>query len=491
MVLSRYVGAEVRRKEDPRLITGSSMYVDDLRLPGMLHVALVRSPYPHARITGIDTSAALALPGVVAVVTGEGLAVVCGPLAGGSAEGASGEQADPDQGEDEGFTIPSPLTWSIARDRVRFVGEPVAAVVAESRYQAEDALEAVAVDYDPLPSVGTPQLAQEANAQLLYDDIPSNVGARWERHHGDVDAAFAGAPVVVKERIRSQRLCGVPMEGRAVAAAPDPMTRGLTVWTSTQAPHWNRNDIAEALGLATTQVRAIAPEVGGGFGVKIGAYQEDFIVSALAHTLKRPCKWIETRSENFLATHHGRDQWAEVEVAAEADGKLRAIRMHVVQDLGAYPKGADLAELTGRMSAGCYDVPALAFTTEGVYTNKMAVGAYRGAGRPEAAYYVERAMDLVADAAGIDPAEVRRRNFIAPFQDGYVTAAGERYDTGDYAKALDKALEIADYPALRRQQAELRAQGRYLGVGLASYVEICGFGPFESATFFFYDRGYF
>ncbi len=480
MVLRRYVGAEVRRKEDPRLITGTSMYVDDLRLPGMLHVALVRSAYPHARITSIDKSAALAMPGVVAVMTGDELAQFCGPLEGGSAEGASGEQADPDQGEDD--EIITPPTWAIARDRVRFVGEPVAAVVAESRYQAEDAAEAVAVDYDPLPSVGTPEQAMAADAPLLYDDIAGNVGARWDRDHGDIDAAFRDAPVVARARIRSQRLCGVPMEPRGVAATPDPMTRGLTVWTSTQAPHWNRNDIAGALGLSTSHVRAIAPEVGGGFGVKIGSYQEDYIVAALAHRLRRPCKWIETRSENFLATHHGRDQWADLEIAAEANGKLRGLRVHVVQDLGAYPKGTDLPELTGRMIAGCYDLPALEFRSVSVYTNTMAVGAYRGAGRPEAAYYIERAMDLLADAAGVDPAEVRRLNFIPPFTGGYTTAAGEKYDTGDYAKALDRALEISDYPALRRQQAEARAQGRYLGVGLASYVEICGFGPYESAT---------
>ncbi|MDQ3167358.1 MAG: molybdopterin-dependent oxidoreductase, partial [Chloroflexota bacterium] len=290
------------------------------------------------------------------------------------------------------------------------------------------------------------------------------------------------APVTASARIRSQRLAGVPMEPRGILAAPDPITRGLTVWTSTQAPHWNRNDIAKALGLSQTQVRAIAPEVGGGFGVKIGSYQEDFICAALAHRLGRPVKWIETRSENFLATHHGRDQWADVEVAADADGRLRGVRMNVVQDLGAYAKGTDLPELTGRLSAGCYDIPALEFHATGYYTNTMAVGAYRGAGRPEAAYYIERAIDLVADAGGLDPAEVRRVNFIPPDQFPHTTAAGEIYDTGEYEKALDKALAISGYADLRREQAEGRAQGRYLGIGLASYVEICGFGPYESST---------
>lgn len=420
------------------------------------------------------------MPGVVAVITGAELAEFCGPLEGGSGEGGSGEQGDPDEGDE--LVIPTPVTYPIAVDRVRFIGEPVAAVVADSRYRAEDAAEMVDVDYEPLSSVGDPEEARQPGAPLLYDEVPDNVGMRWDRVHGDVETAFRDAPVLVRQRIRSQRLAGVPMEPRGVAAAPEPMTRGLIVWTSTQAPHWNRNDIAGALGLSQNQVRAIAPEVGGGFGVKIGSYQEDLIVAAMAYRLRQPVKWIETRSENFLATHHGRDQWADVEVAAERDGRLRGLRIHVLQDLGAYPKGADLPELTGRMAAGCYDVPALEFHAVGTYTNTMAVGAYRGAGRPEAAYYVERAMDLLADEAGLDPAEVRRINFIPPFQNSYTTAAGEKYDSGDYEKALNRALELSGYQELRRQQAEARRQGRYLGIGLASYVEICGFGPYESAT---------
>ena len=480
MVLSRLVGAEVRRKEDPRLITGSSTYVDDLKIPGVAHVVLVRSPHPHATIRGIDASAALAMPGVIAVVTGEELAQYCGPLSGAAAEGGSGEQASYEELENE--AAESPPIWPIARDTVRWVGEAVAAVVAESRYQAADAAEAVEVDYEVLDIVTDPEAAMEPGAPQLYASVKRNIGARWDRDHGDIEAAFRDAPVVANARIRSQRLAAVPMEPRAVAAMPDPLINGVTVWTSTQAPHWNRNSIAEALGLPATRVRVVAPEVGGGFGVKIGAYQEDFIVAALAFRMKRPLKWIETRSENFLATNHGRDQWADVEIAADTDGRIRGLKMHVVQDLGAWPKGTDLAELTGRMSCGCYDIPALEFRSVSVYTNKMALGAYRGAGRPEAAYYVERAIDLLADAAGLDPAEVRRRNFIAPFSNGYTTAAGEKYDTGEYEKPLNRALELVDYAALRAEQAAARREGRYLGIGLASYIEICGFGPFESAT---------
>ena len=480
MVLSRFVGAEVRRKEDPRLITGSSTYVDDLKVPGMGVVALVRSPHPHAKIVSIDKAAALAMPGVLAVVTGDELAQFCGSLAGGSAEGGSGEEANPVQHEEEAEA--SPPIWPLARGKVRYVGEAVVAVVAESKYQAADAAEAVEVEYDALDSITDPEAAMKDGAPQIYASQKNNIGARWDRDHGDIEAAFKSAPIVAKARIRSQRLSAVPMEGRAVAAMPDPLINGLTVWTSTQAPHWNRSGIAAAIGLPSTKVRAIAPEVGGGFGVKIGAYQEDFIVAALAYKMQRPLKWIETRTENFLATNHGRDQWADVEIAADENGRVRGLKMHVVQDLGGFPRGTDLAELTGRMSCGCYDIPALEFRSTSVYTNKMALGAYRGAGRPEAAYYVERAMDLLADAAGLDPAEVRRINFIPPFENGFTTNAGEKYDTGDYEKPLNRALELADYAGLRKEQAAARKKGRYLGIGLASYVEICGFGPFESST---------
>ncbi len=466
IVASEMVGARVRRKEDPRLITGRSTYVDDVRLPGMLHVALVRSPYAHARITGIDAAAALGLPGVVDVVTGDRFAEFVARRAGAAA-------GDPDA---------KPTAHPLALGKVRYLGQPVAAVVADSPYAARDAADLVAVDYEPLPTVVSTEDAMKEGAPLVWEGVEGNVGARWDHLAGDVEAAFRDAPVVVRQRIVEQQVAGVPMEPRGVVAAPDPLSGGLTVWTSTQAAHSNRNAIAAALGLRQNQVRAIAPEVGGGFGVKIGAYQEDYIVSALALMLGRPVKWIETRMENFQATNHGRAQVADVEVAAERDGRIRGLRLSVVQDLGAYPKGTYLPATTGSMAVGCYDIPAVEIHARGVYTNTMAVGAYRGAGRPEAAYYIERAIDLVADEAGLDPAEVRRVNFIPPDKFPYDTPTGERYDTGEYAKALDKALEVADYAELRRQQAEARKQGRYIGIGLASYVEICGFGPWESAT---------
>src|SRR5215213_1296012 len=419
MVLSSYVGATVRRKEDPRLITGSSTYVDALTLPGLVSVAFVRSPYAHATINSIDGSAALAVPGVHAVITAAELKQVLSHYAQESTGGETGEDANEESAEDAG--IPVPPVLPLADVKVRYVGEAVAAVVADTAQIAEDAAALVEVDWDVLEAVIDPYAAKEPGAPQLYDEVPNNISVIEETVHGDVDAALGSAAIRVKAKIRAPRCHPMPMEPRGIVASPDAMTQGLTVWTSTQAPHWNRNDIAGALGLSQSQVRAIAPEVGGGFGVKIGSYQEDLIVAAMAHKLKRPVKWMETRSENFLATHHGRDQWADVEIAADADGRLRGLRVNVLQDLGAYPKATDLPELTGKMAAGCYEIPALEFHAVGVYTNTMAVGAYRGAGRPEAAYYIERAMDLVADAGGFDPVEVRRKNFIPPDQFPYNT----------------------------------------------------------------------
>uniref|UniRef100_A0A831TEQ4 Xanthine dehydrogenase family protein molybdopterin-binding subunit n=1 Tax=Thermorudis peleae TaxID=1382356 RepID=A0A831TEQ4_9BACT len=472
MAISRYVGARVRRKEDPRLITGTSLYVDDLKLPGMLYVAFVRSSYPHARITRIDPAPALQMPGVVAVITGQelrqwvkGAELSAGEGSGGEEAGAAVPQVDP-----------------LAVDIVRYVGQPIAAVLAEERYLAHDAAAAVQVDYEPLPVVTDPEEAMKDGVPQLYPQVKNNIGVRWDHKRGDVEGAFAQADAVVKQRFRNQRLSGVPMETRVVAAAPEPLTRGVTVWSSTQAPHWNRDAIAGALGLAQSQVRVIAPEVGGGFGVKIGVYQEDIVLAALAHHLGRPVKWVETRSEHMLVTNHGRDQVVEYEAAVRKDGKILALRANIVQNLGAYPKGLFLPGTTGTMLVGCYDIPAVEVHAVGVYTNTMEVGAYRGAGRPEAAYYIERMMDLLARRLGKDPAEVRRINYIPPDKFPYTTAAGEKYDTGEYEKALNKALEVSRYHEWRQKQQELRQQGRSIGIGLASYVEICGFGPYESAV---------
>ena len=476
MVMSKMVGARVRRKEDPRLITGSSTYVDDVQLPGILHAVVVRSTEPHGTISGYDTEAARQMPGVVEIVTGDDLERLFKVI-------GTETKGETTQEQDEVDEIPVPEVMPLARGRVRYIGEPLAVVVAETRAGAVDAAEQVMVDIEPFEIVTDVFAAMADGAPQLYDEVPNNIAVTFGgQRGGDVDAAFASAAVTIKERIRSQRVNAVPMEPRAVLAAPDPVTRGLTVWTSTQAPHWNRNDIAKAIGLAQNQVRCIAPEVGGGFGQKIGSYYEDYLVSGLAWMLKRPVKWIETRSENMLSSSHGRNQWADVEAAADATGKITALRVTVYVDCGAWPKGLDLGNSTWIMATGCYDIPAIDYRVLGVYTNTGANGAYRGAGRPEAAYYIERIADLVADAAKIDPTEVRRVNFIQPDQFPFDTLTGQQYDSGEYEKTLDTAKEIAGYDDLRREQAELRQQGRYLGIGLASYVEICGFGPYESST---------
>lgn len=478
MVLSKYVGAVVKRKEDPRLITGSSTYVDDIKIPGTLHVAFVRSQYPHALIKSIDASEALAFPGVVKVVTAADLkSVMTGQFP--EPKGETGQEAD-EVADDAAISVPAVLP--LADGKVRYIGDPIVAIVADTLAHAIDASAAVAIDFEVLPAVVDPLTASDPGAPLLYEEVKNNISVIEETVVGDATAAIAGAAFKIKEAIKIPRVHPMPMEGRAILATPDPITRGLTFWTSTQAPHWNRNSVAEALGLSQTQVRAIAPEVGGGFGCKIGVYPEELVVSALAWMLKKPVKWVESRSESFLATNHGRNQLAEIEAGIDANGKLLGLKARITLDSGAYPKALDLAWATWVMSTGCYLIPNLDYRVTGVYTNTMANGAYRGAGRPEAAFYIERVMDLLADASGIDPAEIRRRNFVQPDQFPYTTLSGEVYDTGEYEKALDYVLQISKYSELRAKQEELRKQERYIGIGLVSYVEICGFGPFESST---------
>ena len=480
MVLSKYMGGTVRRREDPRLITGSSVYVDDLNLPRMTHVSIVRSSYPHAEINGIDVSAALEMPGVIRVLTAEDLKpLLPSKYAGIGTAGAPAAEGG-DSGEDSG--IPVPAIEPLASTRVRHLGEPIAAVIAETKLQANDAAELVVVDYTPLPSVVDPYEARQPGAPPLYSSNPNNLSTRHQTTVGDADAAFAKAPIKVSAKIRATRCHPVPMETRGCVAAIDGITQGLTIWVSNQGPHGFRNEIASAFGFNQNQVRAIAPEVGGGFGCKFGAYPEDFIVTAAALLTERPVKWIESRSEHFLVTNHGRNQIGEFEVGADENGKLLSLKGRVVLDSGAYPKALGLAWGTWVMSAGPYHIPDFDFLIEGVYTNTGTNGAYRGAGRPEATYYLERLMDMVADEGGLDPVQVRRANFIQPDEFPFTTHTGERYDTGEYEKPLDHALDLFGYADLRREQEEGRKNGRYLGIGMASYVEICGFGPWESST---------
>ena len=480
MVLSSYIGATVRRKEDPRLITGSSTYVDDLKLPGLLSVAFVRSPYAHAEIRGIDGSAALAVPGVHAVITAEDLKKVLKNFYQAPTGGETGEDSNEEAAADAKIVVPQ--VPPLADVKVRYVGEAVAAVIADTAQIAEDAVALVKVDWEVLQPVIDPYEAISDGAPLLYDEVKNNISVIESTVHGDVETAFASSAIRIKAKIRAPRCHPMPIEPRGIVAMFDPMSQGLTFWTSTQAPHWNRNSIAESLGLSQAQVRAIAPEVGGGFGCKIGAYPEEFVVAAAAMMLKKPVKWMETRSENFLVTNHGRNQWSEFEAGADATGKLTAIKARIVLDSGAYPKALDLAWCTWVMSTGPYIVPNLDYKVTGAYTNTMANGAYRGAGRPEAAFYLERVMDMIADEGGLDPAEVRRANFIQPDQFPYTTISGENYDTGEYDKPLTHLLEVAGYQKLLKEKEEARSHGRYLGVGISSYVEICGFGPYDSST---------
>ncbi len=475
---SKLLGAQVKRKEDPRLITGSSQYVADIAMPGLGHVAFVRSPHAHARIRSIDGAAALRLPGVLAVVTGRDLMPHCAPLpiATVSAEGG-GEGAG--QIRDEVGRQHYPLSV----DRVRHVGEAVAAVIATSAEAAMDGAAAVGVDWEPLPAVADAAAAMADGAPLLFDDAPKNVEHSQAIKAGDPDAAFAKAHRVVKQRIRSQRLSGVPLEPRAVLAAPDPASSGLVVWSTHQAPHVLRTGLAQALRMPENQIRVIAPEVGGGFGVKFGTYPEDVVVSALARLRRMPLRWVESRVEHMTATTHGRAHVTDMEAAVDADGRITALRMNVLADVGAYPIFTFIPDLTLMMGVGVYRFENVDLRNTCVFTNTTSVAAYRGAGRPEAAYYLERLVDVVAAELGKPPEEIRRKNFIPPDAFPYAAPTGQNYDSGQYDRALTRALEMVGYGARRAEQRErLERKDRHLlGIGMACYVEMCGFGPYESA----------
>ena len=471
MAYAALSGARVLRKEDPRLITGSATYVDDLKLPGMHHIAFVRSPYAHARIGAIDVVSAAAIPGVVAVVTGEDL----------QADYAELPMADPAEVPSGDPKVEAPARFShyaLSVERVRHAGEIVAAVIAATPEVAERAAAEVLVDWEPLPVVVDILEAIEPAAPRLFEGLASNVEHVWRRRTGDAEAAFASAAHVVKQRMVNQRLAGVPMEGRGVVATPDGTTGGLTVWSSTQGPHGLRKNLAKVLHMPENLVRVIAPEVGGGFGVKIFTHPEEVAVAALARRFKMPLKWIEGRIEHMSATMHGRAQIADLEAALDSDGRITALRMRVYADIGAYPVAPDIPESTGLMAIGVYRIPTVDIEVHCVHTNTTPVAAYRGAGRPEPAYYLERLMEVIAARLKRDPIELRRRNFIPPDAFPYHTPTGKYYDSGAYDTALAKALALADYDTLRAEQRQRRERGdeRLLGIGIACYVEICGFG---------------
>jgi len=460
-VVPKFVGTRVKRREDPRLISGNGTYVDDVKLPGMLSMVILRSPYGHAKINSINVEAARKIPGVVAVVTGEDLKGKLGSLT----TAAPAEHI--------------PYHPPLAQGRVRFVGEAVVAAIATDPYKAQDALDAVEIDYDPLPVISDPEKALEDGAPIIHEEFKTNISTRAQVASGDIDGAMRSADRVIKFRLVNQRLAPVPMEPRGAVAQWNQGSGQLTLWSSTQGPHLLRSYLAEILKLPENRMRVIAPEVGGGFGAKLNVYAEEVLAGYLAMTLKHPIKWVERRRENLATTTHGRDQIVYVEAPVKNDGTLLGLKAKFICDAGAYLQLLTplIPGFSGMMMTGCYKVPAMAFEQLVVFTNKMAPDAYRGAGRPEACYIAERTMDMVALELNLDPAEVRRKNFIPKEAFPAQIPSGLVYDSGDYAAALDKALKIIDYPKLRAEQAEARKQGRYIGIGLCSYVEICGIGP--------------
>lgn len=461
--LGKYIGEKVKRTEDPRLIQGIGHYVDDIKLVDTLHVAFLRSPHAHAKINSVNVAAAQGAPGVVAVYTGADITGKIGliPCA----------AAGPD--------MKVPEYPVLAVSKVGYVGQPVAAVVATDKYKARDAAELIEVDYDPLDVVTDIEAAAQPDSPVIHAELGTNVAYQFQAGSGDVDAAFAQADKVVSLRLVHQRLIPSAMEPRGVLAQYFPGEQQLNVWSSTQIPHLLRTTLAAMLSVPENRLRVIAPEVGGGFGSKLNVYAEEALLGWITMQLGKPVKWIESRRENMLATIHGRGQTGTVEVAVKNDGTLLGLRYNVIYDLGAYLQllTPAIPTLTGLMLSGCYKIPAIQLNCTQVYTNKMATDAYRGAGRPEATYLIERVMDRVAAELGIDPTELRRKNFPQPDEFPFATATGLVYDSGDYAKALDKALAVVDYQKLRAEQARARAAGRLVGIGVSTYVEICAIGP--------------
>ncbi len=450
-------GSVVLRREDPRFLTGASRYVDDVPAPGALRAVFVRSMMAHARISGVEVSAAAAAPGVAAVLVAEDLALAPRPPAG-NVEGP--------------FERPV-----LARDVVRYVGEPIVVVLADTLGQAQDAAEAVVVDYEPLDAVVDPEAALAEGAPLLFPDAGTNIAHAFEERWGE--DVLEGAEVVARLRVRHQRLAPVPMETNAILVVPE--GRELEVWVSTQVPFDVRADLEDWFGLERQAIHVVAPDVGGGFGAKLHVYPEYLACAAAALRLGRPVKWVETRSESMVALNHGRAQIHDVQIGATRDGRLVGLRVDMLADMGAYPIGAYLPPTTRTMLPGGYRIPRVASRGRSVVTTTTPVGEYRGAGRPEASLTIERAMDALAALLGMDPVELRRRNLIPPGAFPFESAVGSRYDVGDYERALDEALRIVGYDEVRREQAARRERGDQLalGVGVSCYVEVTGFGRKE------------
>ena len=473
-VLPKLVGQRVKRREDPRLIQGLGTYVDDIKLVGMQHLAFKRCDIAHGSITSLDTSAAEVMDGVEAVFSGAQIAEFLAPMP-------------------IGTPFPSPDHRAVANDVVRYVGEPVAVVVARDRYVARDAADAIRVEYEELPAVIDPEEAMKGSPSVIHKDFANNhavgpfhsgtgVDADGNADDTAIDQAFADAEVTIQQRMVNQRLAPSAIEPRGVVAHYEPGKDAMTVWSSTQNPHILRTFIALLTGLGEHQVRAVAPEVGGGFGSKINIYGEEYVAAVVSKRLGIPVKWVEDRSEAFVATIHGRDIIGYVDVAAKRDGTVLGLKMQLIADIGAYNMllTAAIPTLTQLMVSGTYAFPAIRATVTEVFTNKTPTDAYRGAGRPEAIYFVERTMDILARELGMDPVELRRKNFIQPSQFPFTTQMGAVYDSGDYEKALDLALQKANWDQLKAERDAAKAEGRFVGLGLSMYAEVCGLGPSSS-----------
>ena len=461
------IGASIRRVEDPLLISGKGCYVDDINLPGMLHMMVLRSAYPHAKIVSMDTGTARSMKGVVAVVTGPELP---------ERLNINAQVMFPGQ-----KIPPHPV---LARGAVHAPGTPVAAVVAESRAIAQDACNAIEVEYQALPSIQNAEDALKPGAPFAREELDSNICYTAVKKGGDVDKAFAQADHIVRMHIVSPRQVALAIEPRGVAANPDPMGKSLTVWLSTQGPHRARADLAGTLGIAENKIRLIAPDVGGGFGSKGPLYREDVLTSYLALKLRRPVKWIATRSDDFVTTIQGRDQAMTSELALKKDGTMLGLKVRVVANLGGYLQSSTAGppQRMMAMAPGCYQIRDCHVEVVGVFTNTVPTGPYRGAGRPESVLNIERLIDKAAKDLGIDRLEIRRKNFIRPEQFPYKTAVGMEYDSGDYFKSLDEAIKISNYKDLLRQRDERRARGEIVGVGVSTFVEPSGGAGFESGT---------
>ncbi len=479
-----FVGKSILRREDARLLMGRGQYIADLELPGMLHAVFVRSQVAHARIKSVDTAAAAKAPGVVMVMSGVELEKILPPVRDNQMPlPAKWKAAIPHR-------ILNPRQPMLCTDKVRHVGEAVAVVIAETRVQAEDAAELVDVDYDMLPAVVDPYKALEAGTELVHERLKTNEIGWFHVTKGDADAAIATAPRKLRRRFSHHRYAAMPMECRGVAASWDERVDSYTIWASTQVVHWVQREIASTLEVPEARVRVIAPDVGGGFGVKGHVYPEDMLMPFLARLLRRPVKWVETRGEHMLCSCHSRDQHHDAEIAFDDQGRILALKDSFVVDCGAWnPLGVAVVYNTAAHLAGPYRIANFSVEARVAATNKVPNAPYRGAGRPEAVQVMERLMDLVARDLGIEPAEVRRRNMITgaemPYAVGIPYRDGEPivYDSGDYPRALSQALEaLGGVEAFRKRQMDARAKGRFLGLGLGCYTEGTGVGSFEGAT---------